>query len=133
MTRQLKPAEGTLVDRAVLLCLSWTATGSSSNPTLTANQKKMGLKSINRTAAGKWDLVLDDTYHALKGASVGAFLTATGSASGVAEGNVYAFNCTASGGMTLSVFVELNGTLSDLASGDTITVELRLSRSSLES
>lgn len=130
--RTFKPITGSLVDDQKEIKSSWTATGSSSNPTLTSNQKKNGLVSVTRTAAGKFTLVFTGNYGPLKGFAGTALLTATGSASGNATVTPITWDGSAAAGATLTVAVHLAGTLSDLTVLDTIMVALDVSTSALE-
>ncbi len=130
--RSFKPATGSLVDDQCEMKCSWLATGGAPAATLTSNQKKNGIVSVTRTAAGKFTIVFSGNYGPLKGFAGWAMLTTTGSASGNATVTPITWSGTAAAGATLTVAVHLAGTLSDLAAGDTIGMALDLSRSALE-
>lgn len=64
--RSYKPLHGVLGEKMVLLAVNFTIpTTNTDSPTLTSDQKKLGLASVTRTGAGAWTVTLDQQYKSI--------------------------------------------------------------------
>lgn len=134
-SRSYMPVKGTLGQSGlVILTLQWTGNGTSA-PVLTSAQKKYGVSSITRSAAGDYLVTLDKNYGALLG-WCGNVHDDTDDTSWIVQ--VEAKSLTASGGSTFTVLTLLapsgDGsahTKADPATADTVYLTLFLGTSQI--
>lgn len=120
--RQFEPLHGILGKGIAIVIVRFSPNGSSS-PTLTADQKQGGVKSVTRTDVGKYTVVLDQKYAAIVGAFGGARTNATALNTVDIVGTP---DLTAAAGATIPIVVSQGGSAADLAANANTVVSLIL-------
>lgn len=116
------------LEKSVVDLYAVVSFGAAGAPTLDTDNNSKGIASITRTAAGTFDIVLQDSYWKFLCASA-VFVTATG---GPAAPTVYisAEAVDTQAGGTLTLVTQNGGSDTDPADGEVLYLQISLSNSS---